>query len=102
METKLTKTQQFFLLNYKTEDDMFTSQKEMESVEKALNLSSLTKEELRSVRNDVVFFYHGWVQKLEAEGKEGRDIAYNLWNSMSSVTAVVDHYSIKSGKNIVF
>lgn len=73
-----------FLNSYCPKDDMFTSNEECKLVINALDLSSLTLDEMRICRNAVVQFY---------SNKRHTNRLEDYMIPMMSVTAVIDHYS---------
>lgn len=83
----LTTKQKNFLFYYFPEDNMFTSQKEMDKIAEVLKLDNDKPEEwYRKLRNAVVEFYHVRI-----------DSNFKYMYSMQSVTAVIDHYKVMKG-----
>ncbi len=83
----LTKKQKDFLFQYFPEDNMFTSQKEIDKITEVLKLDSDKSEEwYRLLRGAVVEFYHPMI-----------DQDFKCMYSMQSVTAVIDYYKVKKG-----
>lgn len=75
---ELTNEQKQFLMNYEPKDDFITSEEEIKEINTNFGLDKIKNTEiLRSIRNSVVKFYR---------------IDRNKFNSMMSVTAVIDHY----------
>lgn len=78
----LTSEVENFLKGYQPEDMFFTSEEEMETIEKTLRLSECSNvEEARAMRNAVVLFYTIHSEEVE-----------DYMTSMQSVTAVIDYY----------
>lgn len=87
-KVELTQEQVSFLNEYEPEDDMFTSNEEVELVSQALNLENSGEYYLNAIRNTVVEFYSDLCEKIHEEtGK----FANNKWTAMQSVTAVIDN-----------
>lgn len=94
-----------FLLSYKPEDDMFTSQAEMDLIADKLKFSSLSVEQLRETRNEVVRIYENAMDKeilYDNNGDyAGRSEKYFDYNQgMMSVTAVIDNELFKRGREV--
>ena len=104
----LDENQEKFLDGYVPEDECCTTGEEMEAVDKALDLSELTVDNLRATRNAVVVFYHN--RKADEQEKAESDPypatcfvtkRYNdLTNAMMSVTAVIDHHIFLGGGRV--
>lgn len=83
----LTKKQKEFLFKYFPEDNMFTSQEEMDKITEVFKLDNNKPEEwYRLLRNAVVEFYHVRI-----------DSNFKYMYSMQSVTAVIDYYKVQKG-----
>ena len=83
----LTKKQKEFLFKYFPEDNMFTSQEEMDKIAEVFKLDNNKPEEwYRLLRNAVVEFYHVRI-----------DSNFKYMYSMQSVTAVIDYYKVQKG-----
>lgn len=104
----LDKSQEKFLDSYVPGDECCTTGEEMDLVDKALDLSELTIDNLRATRNAVVVFYHNRKQE-ECDAAERDQYPascfvtkrYNdLTNAMMSVTAVIDHHIFMSGGRV--
>ncbi len=90
----LDESQAKFLDSYVPEDECCTTGEEMEAIDKALDLSELTIDNLRATRNSVVLFYHDRrLVEFDAATKRYND----LTNAMMSVTAVIDHHIFMNG-----
>lgn len=91
----LDESQAKFLDSYVPKDECCTTGEEMEAVDKALDLSELTIDNLRATRNSVVLFYHDR-RLVEFDSKRYDD----LLNAMMSVTAVIDHHIFMNGGRV--
>lgn len=97
METIFTESFYDFLKNYKPENQMFTSEDEIDLISETLNLPELDFEERCRTRNEVVRYY---TELMDAEviydennQYKGRtDKFWELLNSMQSITTVIDYY----------
>lgn len=97
METIFTESFYEFLKNYKPENEMFTSEDEIDLISETLNLPELDFEERCRTRNEVVRYY---TELMDAEviydennQYKGRtDKFWKLLNSMQSITTVIDYY----------
>jgi len=86
----LTKKQRNFLSQYFPEDNMFTSQEEMDKIAEVFKLYNDKSEEwYRLLRNAVVEFYHPKINRV-----------FRYMYSMQSVTAVIDYYKTKKGYSV--
>lgn len=104
----LDESQAKFLDSYVPKDECCTTGEEMEAVDKALDLSELTIDNLRATRNSVVLFYHD--RRLVESDAADRDQnpasclvskRYDdLTNAMMSVTAVIDHHIFMKGGRV--
>ena len=93
-----TTDQERFLYNYCPADTMITSSEEAKRIEEALSLNEV--EDIQTLRNNVVMFYHDKIE-AELEGREGwTETAYNFSQAMMSVTAVIDNIKYKRGLEI--
>lgn len=77
-----------FLRQYKPEDDMITTEEEMELISLVFGLKGLTTEELRATRNAVVNCYSYLIKDDKQNGGGKR---YDYMDAMQSVTAVIDN-----------
>lgn len=104
----LDERQEKFLDSYVPEDECCTTGEEMEAVDKALDLSELTIDNLRATRNAVVVFYHNRKQEEQDEIESDPQPAKCYWTkryndltkAMMSVTAVIDHHIFMNGGRV--
>jgi hypothetical protein len=97
METFYSETVKNFLKNYKPENQMFTSEDEIDLISETLNLPELDFEERCKTRNEVVRFYDDLMEAEiiydnNGEYKGRTDKYWELITSMQSVTTVIDYY----------
>ena len=86
------------LENYRPEDNMFTSPKEVEYIAEVLQLEQLDGQALIALRNMVVIKYHKISEELRTERKMDQWMEYS--SSMMSITAVIDLYRRKLNQEI--
>lgn len=102
----LDESQEKFLDRYVPEDECCTTGEEMEAVDKALDLSELTIDNLRATRNSVVVFYHNRKEEerelIDSDPQPANCCKRyeDLTNAMMSVTAVIDHHIFMSGGRV--
>jgi hypothetical protein len=81
--------------DYCPQDDMFTSNEEIEMLDKHFNLNGMSHLELHNLRDMVVMF---WGSRMREERKTNgaSDEFFNLMNAMQSITAVIDSFIYKA------
>lgn len=86
---KLTIDQEKFLQDYHPEDDMITSNDEIDKIVSIFDLGNTEKSQYQAIRNAVVDLYHDL--RLSCTDSEK---SWNLSQGMMSVTSVIDAVKI--------
>ena len=87
-----------WLKDYMPKDKHFTDEFEIKEIADNLQLKSLTNEQLKEKRNEVVRFYDMLIDKAFDKGE--REKGHNYCTALMSVTAVIDDFKYKRGMEV--